>query len=192
LYGIKTSDSADPFYWMRAILASNRGTLMELGISPIVTSGLVMQLLAGLKIIDVNQSIREDRALFTGAQKLFGIVITIASAVAYVVSGNYGDIKELGAGNAILIVLQLFFSGMVAACALLHEQPFGAARARSAPASIDTSTLLWLLTEQPQRSDKQRVRLGVIRCRRDLPRRAPAEGLRHRLGHFAFHRCHHL
>ena len=31
--------SKDPFYWMRVILASNRGTLMELGISPIVTSG---------------------------------------------------------------------------------------------------------------------------------------------------------
>lgn len=29
---------ADPLYWMRVILASNRGTLMELGISPIVTS----------------------------------------------------------------------------------------------------------------------------------------------------------
>lgn len=48
-----SSDSADPFYWMRVILASNRGTLMELGISPIVTSGLIMQLLAGAKIIEV-------------------------------------------------------------------------------------------------------------------------------------------
>ncbi len=32
----------------RVIMASNRGTCMELGISPIVTSGLVMQLLAGV------------------------------------------------------------------------------------------------------------------------------------------------
>ncbi len=47
---------------------------MELGISPIVTSGLVMQLLAGSRIISVDQSIREERALFQGAQKLFGIV----------------------------------------------------------------------------------------------------------------------
>lgn len=53
LFGIMSSDSADPFYWMRVILASNRGTLMELGISPIVTSGLIMQLLAGAKIIEV-------------------------------------------------------------------------------------------------------------------------------------------
>jgi protein transport protein SEC61 subunit alpha len=54
---------------MRVMLASNRGTLMELGISPIVTSGLVMQLLAGSKIIEVDQSKREDRNLFNGAQK---------------------------------------------------------------------------------------------------------------------------
>ncbi|CAN0880898.1 Protein transport protein Sec61 subunit alpha, partial [Linum grandiflorum] len=48
---------------MRAILASSSGTVMELGITPIVTSGLVMQLLAGCKIIQVDNSVREDRAL---------------------------------------------------------------------------------------------------------------------------------
>lgn len=63
-----SSDSADPFYWIRVILASNRGTLMELGISPIVTSGLIMQLLAGAKIIEVGDT-PKDRALFNGAQK---------------------------------------------------------------------------------------------------------------------------
>ena len=43
LFGIMSSDSADPFYWLRVIMASNRGTLMELGITPIVTSSLIMQ-----------------------------------------------------------------------------------------------------------------------------------------------------
>jgi len=86
---------------------------MELGISPIITSGLVMQLLAGSRIIEVNQSLKEDRALFAGAQKLFGILITVGEAIAYVVSGMYGDLNTLGAGNAILIILQLFAAGMV-------------------------------------------------------------------------------
>merc|ERR1712151_563852 len=113
LFGIMSSESADPFYWIRVILASNRGTLMELGISPIVTSGMVMQLLAGSKIIDVDQSLKEDRALFGGAQKLVGLVITIGEAVAYVISGMYGDVKDLGAGNAILLILQLFFAGVI-------------------------------------------------------------------------------
>ena len=69
LYGIMSSDSSDPLYWMRVILASNRGTLMELGITPIVTSGMIMQLLAGANLIDVDFSLKEDRALFSGAQK---------------------------------------------------------------------------------------------------------------------------
>lgn len=41
---------------------------MELGISPIITSGLIMQLLAGAKIIEVGDT-PKDRALFNGAQK---------------------------------------------------------------------------------------------------------------------------
>jgi len=37
---------------------------MELGISPIITSGMICQLLAGAKIIDVDQKSKEDRELF--------------------------------------------------------------------------------------------------------------------------------
>jgi protein transport protein SEC61 subunit alpha len=41
----------------------NRGTCMELGISPIITSGLVMQLLVGSKLIEVDNSVKADREL---------------------------------------------------------------------------------------------------------------------------------
>lgn len=116
LYGIRPTSSSDPFYWMRVLLASNRGTLMELGIGPIVTSGLVMQLLAGSKILDVDQSNKEERALFNGAQKVFGILITIGQGTAYVLSGMYGDVADLGMGNAFLIILQLLFSGLLVIC----------------------------------------------------------------------------
>merc|ERR1719359_826409 len=64
-------------------------------------------------IISVDQSLKEDRVLFSGAQKLFGMLITLGEAVAYVVSGMYGDVKDLGAGNAILIIMQLFFAGII-------------------------------------------------------------------------------
>ena len=74
LYGVYRTTGADPFYWMRVILASNKGTLMELGISPIVTSGMILQLLAGVGIIEVNQSIREDKMLFNAAQKCKWII----------------------------------------------------------------------------------------------------------------------
>eukprot|EP00996_Jenningsia_fusiforme_P000459 NODE_1402_length_1550_cov_130.055296_g1263_i0.p1 GENE.NODE_1402_length_1550_cov_130.055296_g1263_i0~~NODE_1402_length_1550_cov_130.055296_g1263_i0.p1 ORF type:complete len:496 (-),score=97.78 NODE_1402_length_1550_cov_130.055296_g1263_i0:63-1490(-) len=119
VFGIRPNKSSDPFYWMRVILASNKGTLMELGISPIVTAGLVMQLLSGAKIIQVDEGVKEDRVLFNAAQKLFGLIITVVEAVAYVMSGMYGDVKEIGVLSCSLIVGQLFIAGII--CILLDE-----------------------------------------------------------------------
>lgn len=85
---------------------------MELGISPIVTSGLIMQLLAGAKIIEVGDT-PKDRALFNGAQKLFGMVITVGQAIVYVMTGMYGDPSEIGAGVCLLIIIQLFVAGLI-------------------------------------------------------------------------------
>lgn len=113
LYGIMSSDSSDPLYWMRAILASNRGTIMELGISPIVTSGMIMQLLAGANLIEVDFSLKEDRALFGGAQKLFAILISLGQATVYVLSGLYGPPSQLGAGVCLLLILQLVVAGLI-------------------------------------------------------------------------------
>ena len=42
---------------------------MEYGITPIITSGMIMQLLAGAGFIEVDHNLKEDRALFNGAQK---------------------------------------------------------------------------------------------------------------------------
>lgn len=42
---------------------------MELGITPIITSGMIMQLLAGANLIEIDFSLKEDRALFGAAQK---------------------------------------------------------------------------------------------------------------------------
>jgi len=98
---------------MRVILASNRGTLMELGITPIVTSSLIMQFIMGARLIEIDMSVPEDRDLAEGAQKLFSILITLGEAVAYVLSGMYGNLDQLGMGNAVLVVLQLFIAGVI-------------------------------------------------------------------------------
>ncbi|KAI0260068.1 SecY protein [Gloeopeniophorella convolvens] len=113
LYGIMSSDSSDPFYWMRVILASNRGTLMELGISPIVTSGMIMQLLAGANLIDVDFSLKEDRGLFSGAQKLFALLISLGQATVYVLTGLYGQPSDLGAGVCLLLIIQLVAAALI-------------------------------------------------------------------------------
>ena len=70
LYGIQTTNQADPMYWVRAIFASSRGTTMELGISPIVTSGLIIQLLVGSKLLDIDTSVKSDVDLMYAASPL--------------------------------------------------------------------------------------------------------------------------
>jgi len=98
---------------MRIILASNRGTLMELGVTPIISAGMVLQLLAGSRTIQFNQSNKEDRVLFATALKASGIAFTFFTAAAYVFSGMYGPLSTLGMGNAILIIVQLSFAGIM-------------------------------------------------------------------------------
>ncbi|KAK6022840.1 preprotein translocase, SecY subunit, partial [Ostertagia ostertagi] len=144
LFGIMSTDSADPFYWLRVILASNRGTLMELGISPIVTSGLIMQLLAGAKIIEVGDT-PKDRALFNGAQKLFGMVITVGQAIVYVMSGLYGDPAEIGAGICLLIVVQLVIAGLIVLLLdeLLQQKVYGLGLEFSFHRSPNILTIVW-------------------------------------------------
>jgi protein transport protein SEC61 subunit alpha len=51
--------------------------------------------------------------LFNGAQKLLSIIISLCEAFAYVYSGMYGDIELVGAGNAILIIIQMTFAGYI-------------------------------------------------------------------------------
>ena len=86
---------------------------MELGISPIITSSMIMQLLAGAKIIDVNMSMKQDRDLFQATQKLFAIIITVGEALAYLLSGMYGPVNDIGPLNGFLILAQLSLSGII-------------------------------------------------------------------------------
>ncbi|CAI2366462.1 unnamed protein product [Moneuplotes crassus] len=113
LYGAAQNSSSDPLYWVRVILASNRGTLMELGISPLVTSSMIIQLFVGTKLINVNPSIPEDKELLSTAEKLFGLLMTVGEAVAYVLSGMYGRVWDIGLINATLLILQLVFAGVI-------------------------------------------------------------------------------
>ena len=109
LYGI-TSEVQDQFGALRVIFASNRGTLMELGIGPIVTAGLILQLLVGSAIIQADMSDPQDRGLFTVASKFFSILLTGIQASAYIISGMYGS---LAGPTTIIIFLQLIGAGVI-------------------------------------------------------------------------------
>lgn len=113
LYGVELENSTDYFYWLRVILASQRGTLTELGIGPIVTAGLIMQLLLGSKIINVDMNDPYDRAMFSGTQKVMAIFLTMFNIIAYIIGGHFGRPTDLGVESIVLIFLQLLFAGII-------------------------------------------------------------------------------
>ena len=110
LYGIPVTAGGDTYTAYRVIFASTRGTLMELGIGPIVTAGLIIQLLAGSDIISFDRSNAEDRGLFTTASKFFSIVMIIIQAALYIISGQYGTVSLV---KSLLIFSQLLVAGLI-------------------------------------------------------------------------------
>ena len=113
LYGVYKSEGADPLHWMRVILASNRGSLMELGTSPIFTSSMILQVLSGLRIIEVDRSVKEDRQLYKLFVKAFAILIAFGEAIAYVYGGMYGEVSLIGKLNCFLLIAQLVTAGIL-------------------------------------------------------------------------------
>ncbi|MEM2937424.1 MAG: preprotein translocase subunit SecY [Candidatus Bathyarchaeia archaeon] len=109
LYGLP-KEIQERFEPLRVIFASSRGTLMELGIGPIVTAGLILQLLVGSAMIECDMSKPEDRSLFTTASKVFAIILTGVQASAYIISGMYGTLPGT---TAIIVFLQLLAAGII-------------------------------------------------------------------------------
>ena len=68
LYGVMASKSADFAYWVRVITGLIRSTSIQLSISLVIASDMVMQLLAVCGAIDVTQSLKEDCELFGDVQ----------------------------------------------------------------------------------------------------------------------------
>ena len=84
LYGLDKSQTLDFFASLRAILAGAQGSLMHLGIGPIVTGSIIMQLFAGAKIINLDLKDDEDKSVYQGTQKLLVIIMIFVEAVPQV------------------------------------------------------------------------------------------------------------
>lgn len=104
LYGVTDDPRFDFLAFARVIFAAQQGTLMELGIAPIVTAGLLMQLLKGSDIIKLDFKNPDDRSLFTSATKIVTLIIIIAEGGLYGFS-VYGPLTAPDAPYAIYVVM---------------------------------------------------------------------------------------
>ena len=103
LYGI-TSSNVFNFLLQQVIFASSAGTLAQLGIGPIITAGLIMQILVGSKLVSLDLESEEGKAVFTEAQKgLAFIFILLESALfAYALTRGSAPVEI-----ALLVFTQL-------------------------------------------------------------------------------------
>ena len=112
LYGLDQSESLDLFAQYRTIMAGASGSLLQLGIGPIVTASIIMQLFVGAKIIKLDLSKREDKACYQSVLKLLVIVMIVVEAIpqvfGYLVPSASAE-SLLGSGGAkLLLIVQLF------------------------------------------------------------------------------------
>ena len=107
LFGATTPDF-DFLAFARVIFASQQGTLVELGIGPIVTAGLLMQLLRGSEIVKFDFKKPEERGIFQTATKLVTYVVIVVESVVY-------GIAVYGGGIATPEVLYILIGQLMAA-----------------------------------------------------------------------------
>lgn len=117
LFGM-SANSVDLFESYRAVLAGAAGSLILLGIGPIVTASIVLQLLVGSDIIKMDLSDPKDQAFFQGAQKFLVFIMIILEALPQLLGGyiqpDPGLASALGVGLGVitfLLLIQIFIGG---------------------------------------------------------------------------------
>ena len=109
LYGL-SSQAVDSFAQLRAVMAGSFGSILTLGIGPIVTASIVLQLLVGSKLLDLDLSSPEDKSQYQATQKILSIVFTMFEAGVLVLTGSLVPIDNSYLG---VLFLQLVIGAVL-------------------------------------------------------------------------------
>ncbi len=86
VFGLDSS-SQDIFLYFRALLAGANGSIVHLGIGPIVTASIVLQLLKGADLIPIDTTEARGQVMYMGMQKMLIFVMIIIEAAPNLVGG---------------------------------------------------------------------------------------------------------
>ncbi|MFB6155644.1 MAG: preprotein translocase subunit SecY, partial [Haloferacaceae archaeon] len=120
LFGLQTGGS-DFFGRFRSILAGSQGSVLQLGIGPIVTASIVLQLLGGADLLGLDTDDPRDQVLYQGLQKLLVVGMIFLTGLPMVFAGNFlpadpAVASQLGIGTTgvkTLIFAQMFVGGIL-------------------------------------------------------------------------------
>jgi preprotein translocase subunit SecY len=113
LWGL-SGQALDLFSGFRSIMAGASGTIMHLGIGPIVTGSIIMQLFAGAKIIRLDLQDSEDKAMYQGVQKLLVLLMIPIESIPQTygfLDPTQALISNYGMGWANFVIVAQLFAG---------------------------------------------------------------------------------
>ncbi|MFC7175903.1 preprotein translocase subunit SecY [Halosegnis marinus] len=119
IYGL--GGGSDAFGQFRSILAGQQGSILQLGIGPIVTASIVLQLLGGANLLGLDTNDPRDQVLYQGLQKLLVVVMVCLTGLPMVFAGGFltpdaSVAQSLGIGVGglqWLMFAQIFVGGLL-------------------------------------------------------------------------------
>ncbi|MBI5459052.1 preprotein translocase subunit SecY [Methanobacterium sp.] len=109
LFGLSPT-AVDQFAQLRAVMAGSFGSIITMGIGPIVSASIILQLLVGGKILNLDLSQHDDKAFFQGTQKLLAVVFTIFEASVLVLTGA---LSTSSPEFVWIVILQIVIGGIL-------------------------------------------------------------------------------
>lgn len=109
LYGVDGAQS-QYFQTLELLLGAKIGKLLTLGIGPIVTSSIILQLLKGSGIININLGTEEGKFIWSGTQKLVTFLFIIIESIVYV---KFGAVTPASADLFWIVSLQMALGGFI-------------------------------------------------------------------------------
>jgi preprotein translocase subunit SecY len=107
LFGL-SANALERFEYLAILLGTDFGSIISLGIGPIVMASIILQLLTGAKIIDIDTSTVEGKKFFQGVQKLLIIAFIVFEAVVYVMM----NALQAMPGFTAIVITQLILGGL--------------------------------------------------------------------------------
>jgi len=108
LFGLSENALAQ-FEFLAIILGTEFGSIISLGIGPIVMASIILQLLTGSKIINIDTTTSEGKKFFQGLQKILVFFFIVFEALVYVLMQGL----QAAPGFTGLLIFQLILGGLI-------------------------------------------------------------------------------
>lgn len=107
LFGL-SANALSRFEYIAIILGTDFGSIISLGIGPIVMASVILQLLVGSGILNIDTNNAEGKKFFQGLQNLLVLFFIIFEAIVYVMMQGL----QAAPGLAYLVIFQLILGGI--------------------------------------------------------------------------------